>query len=172
MSDYNADLLDIQGNERMATSGFRFTPQRRQVYSILMQKRDHPTANEVFLRAKQSLPEISMATVYNCLDALVQCGLVRQVNLDRCATRYCPNMAEHSHFYCDFCGGIYDVDYDPQSAPSEIPIPAGFTVTHFEIAIRGVCAACAGRQKEPLTVKLKTPLDNLLSEPTPVPVVN
>ena len=52
-----------------------------------------------------------MATVYNCLDALVQCGLVRHVNLDRSATRYCPNMKEHCHFYCDECGGIYDVDF-------------------------------------------------------------
>ena len=36
------------------------------------------------------MPEISMATVYNCLDALVKCGLVRQVNLDRGATRFLP----------------------------------------------------------------------------------
>ena len=52
-------------NERLATSGLRFTPQRQHVYSILLQKRDHPTAEQVFIRAKQDMPEISMATVYN-----------------------------------------------------------------------------------------------------------
>jgi Fur family peroxide stress response transcriptional regulator len=140
-------MIEVRGTERMATNGFRFTPQRRHVYSLLLQKRDHPTANEVFLRAKQGLPDISMATVYNCLDALVQCGLVRQVNLDRAATRYCPNMAEHCHFYCERCGRIFDVDYDPESAQSRVPIPAGFQVTHFEIAIRGLCAACDVRQQ-------------------------
>ena len=142
----------------MATSGLRFTPQRKQVYSILLQKRDHPTANEVFLRAKQVLPEISMATVYNCLDALVQCGLVRQVNLDRAATRYCPNMQEHCHFYCDGCGGIFDVDYDPDSALAELPLPTGFTVTHFEMVIRGVCASCSAPAKEDLPLPLKPDL--------------
>src|SRR4249920_1841116 len=95
--------------ERLATSGFRFTTQRRCVYDVLLHKRDHPTADEVFMRAKRSLPEISHATVYNCLDALVKSGLARQVTLERGATRYCPNMEEHAHYYCDACGEVFDV---------------------------------------------------------------
>jgi len=87
--------------ERLATSGFRFTSQRRHVYDVVLQKLDHPTAEDVFIRAKRQMPDISHATVYNCLDALVQCGLVRQVQLERGATRYCPNMEEHCHYYCD-----------------------------------------------------------------------
>jgi hypothetical protein len=43
------------------TSGFRFTPQRQQVYLVLLQKRDHPTAEEVFIRAKRQMPDISHA---------------------------------------------------------------------------------------------------------------
>ena len=62
---------------RLNTGGFRFTPQRQQVYGVLLHKRDHPTAEEVFIRAKRAMPEISHATVYNCLDALVKCGLAR-----------------------------------------------------------------------------------------------
>src|SRR5712675_474987 len=92
-----------QFNERLATSGFRSTPQREQVYGVLVGKQDHPTAEEVFIRAKKGMPDISLATVYNCLDALVKCGLVRLVQIDRGATRYCPNMDDHYHFYCDEC---------------------------------------------------------------------
>ena len=69
--------------ERLATSGLRLTPQREHVYNVLIEERDHPTAEQVFLRAKKDMPDISMATVYNCLDALVRSGLVKQVNLDR-----------------------------------------------------------------------------------------
>ena len=36
-------------NERLASSGLRFTPQRRCVYDVLTHKRDHPTADEVFM---------------------------------------------------------------------------------------------------------------------------
>jgi Fur family peroxide stress response transcriptional regulator len=130
-------------NERLATSGFRFTPQRQHVYNVLLQKQDHPTAEEVFLRAKKELPAISMATVYNCLDALVKCGLLRLVILDRGATRFCPNMREHFHFYCDDCGRVYDID-SPASAPKVVAqMPKGFKANYYELAIHGLCAECA-----------------------------
>jgi Fe2+ or Zn2+ uptake regulation protein len=130
--------------ERLATSGFRFTSQRRCVYDVLIHKRDHPTADEVFIRAKNAMPDISHATVYNCLDALVQCGLVRQVQLQRGATRFCPNMEEHCHYYCDDCGSVFDVSLP--DAPT-VPRPKGFQVDHYDIAAHGLCADCARKKK-------------------------
>jgi Fur family peroxide stress response transcriptional regulator len=131
--------------ERLSTGGLRLTPQRQQVYDVLIQKRDHPTAEEVFIRAKQAMPDISMATVYNCLDALVQCDLVRQVQLERGATRFCPNMEEHCHYYCDECGTVFDVALTGNSAV--VPRPKGFKIDHYEIAVHGLCADCAKKKK-------------------------
>ncbi len=45
---------DDELSERLNTSGFRFTPQRQHVYDVLLHKRDHPTAEEVFIRAKKA----------------------------------------------------------------------------------------------------------------------
>lgn len=132
-----------QLNERLATSGLRFTPQRQQVYNVLLDTRDHPTAEEVFLRAKHESPDISMATVYNCLDALVTCGLVRQVNVNRAATRYCPNMNDHCHFYCDDCGKVLDVNCTSAGPVAGAKVPSGFQVTHYELSLRGRCPDCA-----------------------------
>ena len=73
--------------QRLADSGLRATPQREVVYSVLLGKRDHPTADEVYVRVKSELPTISLATVYNCLETLVQCDLVRAVNFERGPTR-------------------------------------------------------------------------------------
>ena len=134
--------IETSLNHRLATSGFRFTPQRQHVYDVLMQKRDHPTVEEVFIRAKTGMADISMATVYNCLDALVKCGLIRHVNLDRGATRYCPNMKEHRHFYCEECNGIFDIDFVDGPAGNGCHIPAGFKVKQVEISLRGVCRDC------------------------------
>lgn len=131
-------------SERLSASGFRFTPQRRHVYDMLSQKLDHPTADEVFTRAKQGMPEISLATVYNCLDALVQSGLVRQVQLQRGATRFCSNMEEHCHYYCDKCGAVFDVALTADS--TVVPQPKGFKIDHYEIAVHGVCADCARKK--------------------------
>jgi Fur family transcriptional regulator, peroxide stress response regulator len=132
--------LEPELNEHLARRGFRFTPQREQVYTVLLRERDHPTAEEVFIRAKREMPDISMATVYNCLDALVKCGLVRQVSLERGATRFCPNMNEHGHFYCDRCKSVFDV---PLPAGTGIELPEGYRAERYDVAIHGRCPACA-----------------------------
>jgi Fe2+ or Zn2+ uptake regulation protein len=136
--------LDEHLSKQLSTSGFRFTPQRQHVYDVLMEERDHPTAEEVFIRAKHRMPEISMATVYNCLDALVQSGVARQVTVDRGATRFCPNMREHCHFYCDTCEKVFDIEFSDEG-PSGITLPKGFKASRFEIAIHGLCAKCANK---------------------------
>ena len=130
-------------HQELATRGFRFTPQREHVYSVLLAKRDHPTAEEVFIRAKRDLPDISMATVYNCLDALVRCGLARQVSLERGAARFCSNMSEHCHFYCEDCDQVFDVEVPPGTS---IPLPPGYQAARLDIAIHGRCPACARRE--------------------------
>jgi len=122
---------------------FRLTKQRREVYDVLCGERDHPTATEVFIRAKQRMPGISLATVYNCLETLTHSGLVKQVNLDRGPSRYCPNLKEHGHFHCESCGTIYDIDL-PDPA---MPLPRGYVVSRMEVSLRGQCPACTKAAK-------------------------
>ena len=57
--------------------GFRMTRQRKVVYDVIVESRDHPTATEVFLRAKERMQGISLATVYNCLETLNEAGIVK-----------------------------------------------------------------------------------------------
>lgn len=141
MSSAGGKQMNQHLNERLATSGLRSTVQRQQVYDVLLQHTDHPTAEEIFMRTKQAMPDISIATVYNCLDALVKCNLVRQVKVDRGAIRYCPNMSEHCHFVCDECGGVFDIELNKNS--TNIRLPEGFKLNHFEISFRGTCADCS-----------------------------
>jgi len=129
--------------EKISHNGHRLTPQRREVYDVLLGERDHPTATEVFLRAKQRMPSISLATVYNCLETLVSCGLARQVNVEREATRYCANLQEHGHFLCETCGRVLDVPLATGNRLTDLcALPEGLTVTHSEITLRGSCANC------------------------------
>ena len=126
--------------QRLAANGIRLTRQREEVFGLLLQRRDHPTATQVFLRAKKHMPSISLATIYNCLEALVDSGLVKQVNLDRAPTRYCANLLDHSHFYCESCGTISDVE-TPFSGTWNLP--PGFVVDQAEVSLRGRCAKCS-----------------------------
>lgn len=133
-------------NEKLAHSGLRQTPQRQLVYQVLMENRDHPTAEEVFIRTKQKTPDISMATVYNCLDALVKCNVIKQVHLDRGASRFCPNMTDHSHFHCEQCGGVFDIDLTDPLEAAGARMPSGFLIKHLDLTLKGVCPACAQKR--------------------------
>ena len=127
--------------QRLADSGLRATPQREVVYDVLLRKRDHPTAEEVFARVKSELPTISLATVYNCLETLVQCNLVKAVNFERGPTRYCPNLRPHAHFHDERTGRTYDIDLPPAILESvSTVLPSGFDAKSVEITFRGQAA--------------------------------
>jgi Fur family transcriptional regulator, peroxide stress response regulator len=124
--------------EKLAGSGLRSTPQREVVYDVLLRKRDHPTADEVYARVKSEKPTISLATVYNCLEALVQCNLVRQVNFERGPTRYCPNLRPHAHFHDEQTGSTHDIDLPPGVLDQVAAVlPPGYDATSVDITFRG-----------------------------------
>jgi Fur family peroxide stress response transcriptional regulator len=122
-------------------NGLRMTRQRREVYKSLMANRVHPTAQDVFLEVKDKLPQISLATVYNCLEALTQHGIIRQVHFDRESCRYCPNLHEHGHFHDQSTGKIHDVTFKPGIRLEDVlELPPGTTISNIELTLRGIIA--------------------------------
>lgn len=140
-------------DETISRRGFRFTRQRREVYDALLAQRDHPTAVEVFMRVKTKMPSISLATVYNCLETLTECALVKHVSLDRAPARYCPNLVEHAHFFCEECGSVFDVPLKKRKNFKQAwELPARCVVSHHEVTFRGSCPACAARKSKTQTI--------------------
>jgi Fe2+ or Zn2+ uptake regulation protein len=128
--------------------GPRQTEQRKAVFEALMSRADHPSAVEVFLQVKTRVPSISLATVYNCLEALAASGQVRMVNHDREPSRYCANLSEHAHLFCSLCGSVTDLPvYNPMPPDQIWQLPEGVTIAEQEVSFRGTCAHCA-----PLTI--------------------
>ena len=136
LNTLNAHPLNLA--ECLAHSGLRNTPQREVVYRALLDKRNHPTADEVYSRVRSEMPTISLATVYNCLETLVQCNLVRQVDFERGSSRYCPNLAPHAHFHDEQTGIIIDIDL-PLDLLARIRalLPSGYSAKAVEITFHG-----------------------------------
>jgi len=131
-------MSDCDHTHNSKLKGLRMTRQRCEVYKILMGHRDHPTASEVFDRAKLNMPTISLATVYNCLEALVGHGAVKQVNFERESSRYCPNLTEHGHFHDKVSGKIVDIPLKKGAKLSDLlDLPEGAKVDHLEITLCG-----------------------------------
>ena len=133
----NAEYKTLLENA-LERSGLRATKQREQVFSVLLNKRDHPTAEEIYARARREMPSISLATVYNCLETLTESGLIRAVNFEREPTRYCPNLTQHAHFYCKATGEVIDIELN-ENILSELKaaLPQGYRAEQIDIAFNG-----------------------------------
>lgn len=134
-------LTDLQRhalNDALERTGLRSTKQREQIFDVLLTQRDHPTADEVFARARESMPSISLATVYNCLETLVKCGLVRLVNYEREPTRYCPNLAPHAHFRDKITGRVVDIELPAEFLDGlQAVLPARYKAEAVELIFHG-----------------------------------
>jgi Fe2+ or Zn2+ uptake regulation protein len=134
--------------QSLANSGLKLTRHRRFVFDTVRDSHDHPTAEEVFHRTQKAMPEISFATVYNSLSILVECGLVRQVTLDRSPARFCANMRDHCHFYCDVCAEVTDLDLPQAAAATNLDLPSGFKISNYSLSLRGTCPKCGAKAGE------------------------
>jgi Fe2+ or Zn2+ uptake regulation protein len=55
--------------------GLRRTRQRERIYEALAASKAHPTAEELYEQVRRDAPGLSLATVYNTLDAFCKAGL-------------------------------------------------------------------------------------------------
>jgi len=123
--------------------GMKITPQRRFIFQAL--ERDmhlHPTAEDIFTDVRQTLPDISLTTVYNTLRELVAMGLLRQVDLGEGMTRFDPNTDLHHHLLCTHCGRLEDVYVRFPCIALPDDQSRGFTVTNHQVIFEGLCPDC------------------------------
>ncbi len=123
--------------------GLRVTPQRFAVYSNLLSRADHPTAEQILGDLNQDAPTSSQATVYSSLQALRDVGLVREVLLEEGICRYDANVGPHHHFRCQSCGAIEDIAWEQFQNISLNKLRPGLKVEDYEVTVRGQCDSCA-----------------------------
>ena len=126
----------------------RMTGNRQVVLEVLRNTTTHPTAQQVFLWAREQQPQIGFATVYRTLDLLVEHGLAQEVYRDKDgAAHYDANVSRHDHAICDRCGRIEDVSAPLHAlAYAIIERSAGFRIDWHATAFTGLCAECAAAE--------------------------
>lgn len=110
------DSMDLM--KELRRKGYKVTPQRMAICDTLLNSRDHPTAEQVYLSLKKRYPSISMATVYQVLHLLTEMGMVQELGFSGWNSRYDPNVKPHVNVVCRACGKI--VDYNDQGSTALI----------------------------------------------------
>jgi len=123
--------------------GLPLTVQRRTILKHVVDRKDHPTAQQLFEEVRERLPGVSRTTVYRVLDMLVRFQLVQRIYQPGAAARYDPNTRQHHHFACLHCSTVIDLEDEKLDA---VALPdlrrRGFDITESHIYFRGTCASC------------------------------
>src|SRR5271154_6806087 len=96
---------EVDLRRALEQAGWRFTRQRAAVFAYLRGVESHPTAEQVFAAVRQHLPNISLATVYKALEALVDAGVAARLADDSGGSvRYDGRAESHYHLRCQRTG--------------------------------------------------------------------
>src|SRR5438067_3811405 len=86
--------------QALEQAGRRYTRQRAAVFACLRAVQSHPTAEQVFASVRETMPHISLATVYKALDALVAAGVAARLASEDGVARYDGRSDAHYHLRC------------------------------------------------------------------------
>ena len=118
-----------------------YSRQREAILQVLHSTDTHPTANWIYQKVREKIPNISLGTVYRNLSALAQNGDILSINVGDGFEHFDGDITPHAHLHCKCCKGITDarLKTDVISQASE---SLGFKVETTVYVAYGVCEEC------------------------------
>jgi Fur family iron response transcriptional regulator len=125
-----------QATELLRTAGIPVTQQRVEIVRAMLSFPTHLSADQVFARVRQSVPETSRATVYNTLKLFREKKLVRELIVDPERLVYDSNTSPHYHLYNAENGQLTDVSADELQVIGMPSLPPGLQLEEVDVIIR------------------------------------
>jgi len=130
--------------ERLCRSkGMSFTVQRRVVLQEVLERDDHPTADQILETVKDRVPGISRTTVYRVLDTLADMGVIRRLHHAGASARFDGKIHRHHHLICRMCNKVIDLEDQKLDRLRVSHVSReGFEIEDFSVHVIGTCSAC------------------------------
>ncbi|HWR38888.1 MAG TPA: Fur family transcriptional regulator [Patescibacteria group bacterium] len=123
--------------------GFKVTPQRLAIYSVLEESKAHPSAEMIFNKLQPTYPTMSLATVYKTIEILKEIDLVQILNVGEDSFRYDADTSNHAHVRCIACGRVDDLHgIDPSAFVSKVAASTEYRLNGQQFYFFGTCPGC------------------------------
>lgn len=123
----------------------RKTVERFQILEEIYSRHDHFDAEVLYIDLKQKGLNVSRATVYNTLDLLISCDLIKKHQFGKNQAQYEKSYGykQHDHILCVDCKKVVEF-CDPriQQIKSMMGDLLNFTITHHSLNLYGICGNC------------------------------
>ena len=127
--------------------GMRVTPQRIEIYKQIANSCEHPDAETVYEAVKETMPNVSVDTVYRTLSSLEEMDMIFRVDNQLPKARFDADKRPHHHFICVKCNEVYDIFLEPNE---NVLLPQNAEkfgeIKDINVQIRGICNKCLQEQ--------------------------
>lgn len=137
--------------EYLHSKKLRKTPERYAILDKVFDMTDHFYIESLYTALESEAYHVSRATVYNTIELLIDCGLVRRHQFNNQLAQYEKITGignNHHHLICTQCGKIKEVkDPELMKMMNARRYPT-FHTAYFAIYVYGVCSRCQRKNKK------------------------
>ncbi len=136
--------------EAIKTANLRLTPQRVAVCELLAGSTEHPTAQMIYEELRPKFSSLSLATVYNTVDELIQLGVLNALgNAGDDAIHYDADLTPHINLACISCHRVIDLPSEHiQNVEQEVVSTSGYRLIGVRVLYYGVCPDCQKKKEQ------------------------
>jgi Fur family peroxide stress response transcriptional regulator len=130
--------------EALHKAGLRLTPQRVAICNLLANTDRHPTAQMIYDQLRPHFPTLSLATVYNTLETLVEIGAINSLGAagDE-SVHYDADTSPHINLACTSCHRVIDLPSRfVKELDKEVVESSGYQIVGARVLYYGLCPEC------------------------------
>ena len=151
MSDERTKTTAITAfTQYMTKHKLRKTPERYAILEKVMEMNSHFIIDSLHQLLEADGYHVSLATVYNTMQLLVDAGLVRRHTFGKQTAQYekiIGSAINHHHLVCSRCGKVKEVSDPEVDAVLGSRRYSSFQPAYADLYIYGVCSRCLRKAK-------------------------